>query len=180
LDALFPVSGRDEPGLEALHDTRFAAYELGFSFADIARLEGADETSVRRSIHYRLMRMTGVDCIKARQLHAANRAYLLQEDKYFAALDQLMEDPAWQARSQGMRHFRVTAGIDGPSAPVQVNVSQRTAVVTKGDTPQSFEALLTRVRAAVTAGNQRQRQTDSLRFRNTILGATAAVGSDED
>jgi hypothetical protein len=85
----------------------------------------------------------------------------LQEKNYLNALDQLMGDPAWQAKSQALRHFRITTGMEAPAAPVQVSVDQRTAVVTNPDAPTTFEAMLSRVQLAVNSPVPAQKAVNS-------------------
>src|SRR5205823_4859875 len=76
------------------------------------------------------------------------RAFNQLAEKYVDELQSLMEDPNPMIRLKALEAFRRTTGLEAPGG-VNVNVNQQTAVITKSDSPRSFEELLTRVRASV-------------------------------
>jgi len=140
----------DRDAWEEIHRRRYTQWQLGASVDEIAADESVTSKAVRHSLDWCEGRLPKAEVINARATRLRLRAFSQLAEKYVDELQSLMEDPNPLIRLKALEAFRRTTGLE-TSGGVNVNVSQQTAVVTNGDAPRTFEALLTRVRATVCA-----------------------------
>jgi len=118
--------------------------------------------SVRHSLNWCEGRLPKAEVTAAHATRLRLRAFKQLAEKYVDELESLMTDPNPFVRLKALEAFRRTTGLETPGG-VNVSVNQQTAVVSgtgNGDRPQSFEAMLTRVRATIFAPNDVPNGTD--------------------
>ena len=152
LDELVPFT-REGTSLEEeeLHNQRFQAWQLGYTYSEIAAYSRVTDRSIEASVNFCLVRMPGAQSVHARNVADAHRAHRETGDDYHSALKGLLTDnESWLARSEGMKHWRKTVGLE--KSGIHVNVNQNQQNVNISSQGASFESVMDSVRKRVTEG----------------------------